>query len=459
MPANSEKRPLNRRPAPDHSSDVYLPDVGSAEAEILWMIRERRKGLAEEGYCLPADVGLAKNMPRFRVLVNKLLDLGWPLEFEGSGKTERVQIQDFSDDKEAQQFIFDLFGSYEVGYSYQDWHEAEAECIKNGGAPDWQLQPVAALLETPAPTRWLVRDVLSCNDNACLFGASGDGKSFIAVDLACCIATGSDWHGHKTARGKVVYLVGEGYEGIRRRFLAWSIAHGIDYAKIPVVLSSAAIGLQGNKQRVAAAIFEACEGVSPALIVVDTMSRHLPPGANENSGADVGPFLDALEAIGRQFGATTLLIHHTGHTATARERGWSGIRAPMDWSYSVQKGDQGPIILQCRKAKDHKPPEPMRFALQSVDLPWRGADGEQDSSAVPVLAEAAPVVAGKNQTQAMDALSRLLDKTADEQVPVNSWRKESGLDRKRWPETFKALVSSGVVIVEGELVRLASEPS
>jgi putative DNA primase/helicase len=39
-------------------------------------------------------------------------------------------------------------------------------------------------------------------------------KSFIAVDLACCVATGTQWRSHQVERGKVLYLIAEGTSGL-----------------------------------------------------------------------------------------------------------------------------------------------------------------------------------------------------------------------------------------------------
>ncbi|CAN2981135.1 hypothetical protein METHPM2_720002 [Pseudomonas sp. PM2] len=40
------------------------------------------------------------------------------------------------------------------------------------------------------PIVWLVHDYLEQSALAVLFGPPGKGKSFLALDLACCVATG-----------------------------------------------------------------------------------------------------------------------------------------------------------------------------------------------------------------------------------------------------------------------------
>ena len=55
-----------------------------------------------------------------------------------------------------------------------------------------------------------------------LFGPSGDGKSFVALDMSMSIATGGYWNGIQCEKGLVIYFAGEGYNGIKRRVKAWS---------------------------------------------------------------------------------------------------------------------------------------------------------------------------------------------------------------------------------------------
>jgi RecA-family ATPase len=46
-----------------------------------------------------------------------------------------------------------------------------------------------------AHPQYLVKPLLELGSTAMLFGASGSGKTFCALDLACSIATGLPWAG------------------------------------------------------------------------------------------------------------------------------------------------------------------------------------------------------------------------------------------------------------------------
>src|SRR5947209_2819298 len=61
------------------------------------------------------------------------------------------------------------------------------------------------------PLPWLIEGLLPASSLAVLAGGSGVGKSFIALDIACSIASGIDWHGRSVMQGDVVYVAGEGF--------------------------------------------------------------------------------------------------------------------------------------------------------------------------------------------------------------------------------------------------------
>lgn len=72
------------------------------------------------------------------------------------------------------------------------------------------------------PVAWLVHRYLEKDTLAVVFGPPGKGKSFIALDLSCCIATDTAFHGLPVAQGAVFYIAGEGHNGIARRLGGWA---------------------------------------------------------------------------------------------------------------------------------------------------------------------------------------------------------------------------------------------
>ena len=61
-----------------------------------------------------------------------------------------------------------------------------------------------------------------------IWGRSGSLKSFVALDMGLCVATGLTWHGHATKHGRVVYLAAEGARGLGARAMGWMKTRGRD---------------------------------------------------------------------------------------------------------------------------------------------------------------------------------------------------------------------------------------
>ncbi|MDC9611567.1 AAA family ATPase, partial [Pseudoalteromonas sp. GABNS16H] len=241
----------------------------------------------------------------------------------------------------------------------------------------------AELVKDVPPTEWLIKDIIETNTMGEIFGDPGAGKSFVALDMACCIATGEGWQGSSVKQGAVFYIAGEGHKGIRRRLLAWEKHRGV---KIPetIYVSTTAVPLTEDEavQTVMSEIKKmiALHG-NPALIVVDTLARNF-GGLNENDNKDMGVFVQHLDRLKFELDTTILVVHHTGQGNKDRSRGGSSFFGAVDFAYLVEKRPGKVIALKGKKAKedeDGKPPLLMR--LHSVDL------GETGSSAVVVQAD------------------------------------------------------------------------
>ncbi len=298
----------------------------------------------------------------------------------------------------------------------------------------WRLVPVSELLDAPAPLRWLIRDFLQPDSLNLLFGDSAAGKSFLALSWAAAVATGRAWGGHVTDAAPVVYLAGEGHWGIRRRLLAWGIAHDcLDTLKAaPLVVSStgAALTDPAHLTLVVDAIdIAAAQHGKPALVVVDTLARNL-GAADESSAADIGAFVKALDHLRVRYGSAVLVVHHSGHQDKGRSRGSSAIRGALDAEFCLATDPDGTRTLTSTKSKDTAPPAPRNFGLKEVKLPWTTVDGVYETSAV--LVDIGPDDDGDRRrrkapptvTLAFQALLATLDDTGT--APSDSWQPSSG---------------------------------
>ena len=249
---------------------------------------------------------------------------------------------------------------------------AEAPTINDefpdeGTAPVVKKQhrfPVLSLTEfasKPAP-RYIVKGVLPMAELVVLYGESGSGKTFMALDLAMAITTGQPWRGRKVKQGRVVYIAAEGAGGFRNRIQAYATDKQLDLSGLDFGVIHAAPNflLKEDALDVARSIGKA------SVIVVDTWAQTT-PGGNENSGEDMGKALAHCKGLHRATGAVVILVHHAGKDASKGARGWSGLRAAADAELEVvRSGDARAMRLS--KQKDGEDNTVWGFALETVNI-------------------------------------------------------------------------------------------
>jgi hypothetical protein len=239
-----------------------------------------------------------------------------------------------------------------------------------------------------SPTDWLIADWLVCNSLVGLVAPSGAGKSFLALDWACCVATGTPWGEREVKQGAVFYIAGEGQQGLRKRIAGWEKKRGISLRYSPLYVSDQLPALhEPDAAEKIVAVIEAMAAhckVKPASIVIDTVARAM-GGANENDSGDMGRLVQAMDTLKHAWGATVLSVHHTGLSEGTQERarGSSAYRAALDSEFVIKPGDPD-ITLKCTKAKDWKTPAELTLTKEvvEIELPMKGGGVLRDSTLV-----------------------------------------------------------------------------
>jgi len=251
---------------------------------------------------------------------------------------------------------------------------------------DW-LVPADDFCTTPTPIKWLVKHWLQDEALIMVHGPSGHGKTFVVLDWCMHMAAGLDsWNGHNVKQGAVVYLAGEGHNGLRARIAAWKRHNSAP--RLNMWLSKAGCDLNTKDGYNKVQDHIRALGEVPRLIVVDTLHRFL--DGDENSAQDAKGMIDACGALMQEFGCSVLLVHHTGVSEESqhRARGSSAWKGALEIEISVVKAADTIRVVQ-KKIKDGEEAEPVHMCLQSVELPgWIDEDGEQVSSVVPVVTDA-----------------------------------------------------------------------
>jgi hypothetical protein len=210
---------------------------------------------------------------------------------------------------------------------------------------------------------WLIDDVLPRAKVGVIYGASGSGKTFFALDMACHVHAGLPWRDCFTEKADVFYIAAEAGRGIKKRIAAWSSAHPeqsnlpwfVDYQPDLAQLESVRDIRDSIKKR--------CP--SAGLIFVDTLA--LSHSGDENSTKDMSLMLRNCQTLAEETGAVVILVHHTGKDETKGMRGSSAVYAGADFVYEITSAgkEHG---MQIDKQKDGERGRKFGFTLRSVNV-------------------------------------------------------------------------------------------
>ena len=311
---------------------------------------------------------------------------------------------------------------------------------------------------------FLIDTLIETDTVSMIFGDPGCGKSFVAVDIGACVASGQSFHGNVVKQGSVFMIAGEGHNGLARRFAAWSKDRGVPLDGVPLFKSERAA--QFLDQTSAKAVADAVDALAqehgtPTLIIIDTVARNFGAG-DENSTSDMSNFIASIDDLrARYHGCAILLVHHSGHSDKQRARGAMALKGALDCEFRVQKdGDRMQMVNT--KMKDAEPPEDMHFTLKSVTL-----TGEAQSAVLQKTeGRVKKIHLTPTQKLALDTYTNagiknsIWDGGAFRGVHLDDWRaafyaKHTGdnLDTKRqaFSRVRKELASAGLMRVENDV--------
>ena len=228
------------------------------------------------------------------------------------------------------------------------------------------LYPASELAENIHPINWAIKGVIEIGSLNYLIGDPSSGKTLLALDWAYCLSAGIDWHGIRTNPCDVVLIAGEGNEGLKRRIKALNIKYKQARAPSSLFMSGEAGNFMDPHKTIWIADSIKAMGISPGLVIVDTMHRNME--GDENDSQDVGLFIKNLDILMNELGCAVLVVHHCGHGDKTRGRGSSAIRAACDGEFVVNKDVDGFVKFECIKSKDFEAFKPMQFTVKEVGV-------------------------------------------------------------------------------------------
>lgn len=227
------------------------------------------------------------------------------------------------------------------------------------------------------PMQWRIRDVLPQTGTGLIVGQSQAGKSFVGIDLLARVSLGLPWFEHETEPCKTVYVGLEGLSGLPRRIEAWERHNGQEVPDaFAMVLEPFKLTDGDDIEALAASIIAA--GGANGLVVVDTLAQ-ASPGIDENSSADMGRVIEALQTLQRLTGGFVAAVHHMGKDSARGARGHSSLYAAMDTVIGVSMdGESRTLSTDTRHGGKAKDSESIThsFTLERIVL-WAGDDGRE----------------------------------------------------------------------------------
>jgi RecA-family ATPase len=153
---------------------------------------------------------------------------------------------------------------------------------------------------------WLIKPVL-LDGFSVIYGQSGSGKSFLALDWSLHVAAGMPWHGHRVKQvGPLRLCRKEPQRALALRKRPIKEASGIGTVPFLALPAELAIGKEANVSELDrvtdAALSEAKRRGWPpfALVVVDTLARTI--SGDENATEDMSAFVRGVNYLRGRLG-------------------------------------------------------------------------------------------------------------------------------------------------------------
>ena len=292
-------------------------------------------------------------------------------------------------------------------------------------------------------SRWLVDTLWARAAVGVLGGAPKCCKSWLALDLAVSVASGTACRGAFDVDDPgpvLLYMAEDAAPVIKARIAGICRARKLDLATVPLhVITVPALRLDRGRDQ--ARLRDAVRRYAPRLLVLDPFVRlHR---IDENDAGEVSALLGYLRTLQRQYDVAVLVVHH------ARKNGGAGAQAGQSLRGSGDFHAWGDSNLYVRRQKDallltieHRAaaaPDPLRLQLISGD------------DAVVHLAIAAGEAPDDHDTPrdldplVLDALGRAGGALSRAQL-----RAELRVRNERLGDALARLVAAGAVIRHGD---------
>lgn len=219
--------------------------------------------------------------------------------------------------------------------------------------------PAHALETKPPERRWLI-DTLWCEEAVGVLGGEPKCcKSFLALDMAVAVASGTDCLRHFAVprMGRVLlYAAEDALHVVRSRLEGVCRAAGLDLAGLDlqvITAPSLRLDLAADRERLENTVAQ----LRPRLLVLDPFVRlHR---CDENQSGEVAPLLAYLRELQRTYKLAVVVVHHAKKGA-AKARAGQALRGSSEfhaWGdsnlYLRRHGENLVLSVEHRAAPSH----------------------------------------------------------------------------------------------------------
>jgi hypothetical protein len=178
--------------------------------------------------------------------------------------------------------------------------------------------------------RWLVEGLWGASSVGVIGGAPKCAKTWLGLDMALSVATGTACLGKYAVPepGPVlVYLAEDALLVVRERVAGMARHRGLDLAQVAMhVITAPVLRLDRGPDR--ARLLETTKRLRPRLLILDPLVRlH---GIDENHAGEVAALLAYFRSLQRRLEVSVLLVHHTRKNAAGGAASGQGLRGSSD---------------------------------------------------------------------------------------------------------------------------------
>ena len=178
--------------------------------------------------------------------------------------------------------------------------------------------------------RWLVEELWGASSVGVIGGAPKCAKTWLGLDMALSVATGTACLGKYAVPepGPVlVYLAEDALPVLRERVEGMARHRSLDLGQVEIhVITTPVLRLDRDRDRTR--LWETTRRLRPRLLLLDPLVRlH---GIDENNAGEVAELLAYFRSLQRQLDLSVLLVHHTRKNAAGGAAAGQGLRGSGD---------------------------------------------------------------------------------------------------------------------------------